>query len=595
MPAISTTSLESAHHRFESSSTASDDHDDSPIELHDVSHSSSPNRTPSESRSSEDSDGFVEIAEPKKEAHVGVDSWAQNNGSMNGKVWSRGDASASSRLCEKSSYKVEEYPDAPWYTSVLVCFSYAVMIILSKFADWLRKKGYFKVPKAQEHYRQKDFAPLKGGFESLYLDNLYRIACDVMNRPLASVPGAIMTLRDRTTYNHGWQFVYTGTTSEVLNMGSYNYLGFSSNSGPCADAAAKAITADGLATCATRHEFGMTKIQHNLEKYVAEYLGTESALCFPMGFGTNSMNIPCLVEKGCLILSDELNHASLVLGCRMSGASIKVFKHNNAKDLERQIRNAIVAGQPKSGKPYKKIMIIVEGIYSMEGTIVHLPDIIAVKKKYGAYLFLDEAHSVGALGPSGKGVVEYWGCDPADVDIMMGTLTKSFAAAGGYIAGRKRTIEHIRAKSQGCCYGTTMSAPVIAQVSSSMQIMLGHDGTDEGSIRTQRLARNTRYFRQRLRNMGFLIYGHDDSPVIPLMTFFVTKVVCFGRETLKRNLGVVSVGAPATPLTKSRARFCISASHTKEQLDKALEIVSEIGDVTRTKYGRVNNTEIVAY
>ncbi|VDN33387.1 unnamed protein product [Cylicostephanus goldi] len=163
----------------------------------------------------------------------------------------------------------------------------------------------------------------------------------------------------------------------------------------------------------------------------------------------------------------------------------------------------------------------------MEGTIVDLPEFIRVKKRYGAYLFLDEAHSVGALGPTGKGVVEYWGCNPKDVDVLMGTLTKSFAAAGG--GGRSlesgALIDHIRYGSAGPCYGAAMSPPVAAQVMSSMKIMLGEDGTDIGARKAVQLLRNSRYFRRRLKQMGFLIYGHEDSPVVPLMTFHITKVV----------------------------------------------------------------------
>ncbi|KAK6046561.1 hypothetical protein COOONC_13440 [Cooperia oncophora] len=161
----------------------------------------------------------------------------------------------------------------------------------------------------------------------------------------------------------------------------------------------------------------------------------------------------------------------------------------------------------------------------MEGTIVNLPEFIRIKKKYNAYLFLDEAHSVGALGPTGKGVVEYWGCNARDVDVMMGTLTKSFAAAGGYMGGTKAVIDHIRRYSAGPCYGAAMSPPIIAQVLSSMKVMCGEDGTDIGARKAVQLLRNSRYFRRRLKQMGFLIYGHEDSPVVPLMTFHITKVV----------------------------------------------------------------------
>ncbi|KAL6742795.1 hypothetical protein Aduo_015904 [Ancylostoma duodenale] len=143
------------------------------------------------------------------------------------------------------------------------------------------------------------------------------------------------------TYDMSMIVKFTGTESEVINMGSYNYLGFSHNDGPCAEEAVRFIDKYGLHIGGTRHERGNHVAQAQIEKCVAHYLGVDAAICFPMGFGTNSMNIPSLVDKGALILSDELNHASLVLGCRVSGATIKVFKHNDAKDCEKKLRNAL--------------------------------------------------------------------------------------------------------------------------------------------------------------------------------------------------------------------------------------------------------------
>lgn len=176
-----------------------------------------------------------------------------------------------------------------------------------------------------------------------------------------------------------------------------------------------------------------------LEELTARYLGVDDAITFGMGFGTNSLNIPALLSPGCLVVSDEKNHASIILGLRLSGAAIKVFRHNDMHDLERTLKQAIVKGQPKTGLPWKKILIVVEGVFSMEGSIVKLPEVIALKKKYKAYIYLDEAHSVGAMGANGGGVVDFFKADPHDVDILMGTFTKSFGSAGGYIAGSKVT------------------------------------------------------------------------------------------------------------------------------------------------------------
>ncbi|KAK5966039.1 hypothetical protein GCK32_010690 [Trichostrongylus colubriformis] len=475
--------------------------------------------------------------------------------------------------------------DPPWYSSIMVKFSCTLMFFIGIFADWLRMRGIIKVPVATDDPRHKGFAPLDDHFEAIYINHIYRKSSDVLNRPITSVPASVMLLKDRYTDDYGWTQKYTGTVSEVINMGSYNYLGFSHNDGPCAEEAARYIDKYGLHIGSTRHERGNHMVQAKIEKCVAHYLGVEAAICFPMGFGTNSMNIPSLVDKGSLILSDELNHASLVLGCRISGATVKVFKHNDAADCEKLLRNALCHPSPKTQKPFNKVLIVIEGIYSMEGTIVNLPEFIRIKKKYKAYLFLDEAHSVGALGPTGKGVVEYWGCNARDVDIMMGTLTKSFAAAGGYMGGTKAVIDHIRRNSAGPCYGAAMSPPIIAQVLSSMKVMCGEDGTDIGARKAIQLLRNCRYFRRRLKQMGFVIYGHEDSPVVPLMTYYITKVVAFSRRTLEYNIGLVAVGFPATPLTKARVRFCLSADHSKEQLDYVLDIVDKVGDEIGTKYG----------
>ena len=248
-------------------------------------------------------------------------------------------------------------------------------------------------------------------------------------------------------------FRYTGAFTDVINVGSYNYLGFSHNDGPCAQTAAAQIEKHGVSSASIPNEFAAFRIQYDLEQQLAEFVGCEDAIVCPMGFGTNSMNLPALVDERTIVLSDELNHASLVLGLKLSKAKVVIFKHNgtfilasyldyftsisDVKDCESRLRNAFAEYVAKNCKPPGKVMIVVEGIYSMEGTITDLPSFIEVKKRNKAYLFVDEAHSIGALGPRGRGIVDYWGCDPKDIDILMGTLTKSFASCGGYIAGSK--------------------------------------------------------------------------------------------------------------------------------------------------------------
>ncbi|EYC19227.1 hypothetical protein Y032_0025g1249 [Ancylostoma ceylanicum] len=466
-----------------------------------------------------------------------------------------------------------EFEHLSRFTKFSVYFSWIVLLVFAYIRETLRRWGLENDKASKELDKQLDFVPLFSDFESVYSRNCYVRVRDVFERPIGSVPGATVNLVDRTSDDYNWTFKYPGTQTEVINVGSYNYLGFAQASGPCADASIARIDEEGLATCTTVHERGRSVSQYKLEKLVAEFLKVEDAIVFSMGFATNSMNAPCLVDKHSLIISDQYNHASLILGCRLSGASTKVFKHNDMQSLEKILRNAIAYGNPKTYRPYRKILIIVEGIYSMEGSICNLPGIIALKKKYGAYLYLDEAHSIGAMGATGRGVVEYWGCDPKDVDILMGTFTKSFGAAGGYIAGAKKTIDHLRVNSPTGYYSCPMSPPVAQQIYTSMSIIMGKDGTNDGAHRIELLARNSRYFRLRLKQMGFIVYGSDDSPVVPVLLYYPAKCGFYGREMLARGVGVVVVSFPATDMTESRCRFCISAAHTKEMLDKVTYIL----------------------
>ncbi|PAV78304.1 hypothetical protein WR25_19801 isoform G [Diploscapter pachys] len=368
------------------------------------------------------------------------------------------------------------------FTLLSVYFSWMMLLLFAYLREILKRIGIEDDKSNKERPELKNFTPLFSDFESLYQRNCYIRVRDVFERPIASVPGATVDIIDRISYDGNWTYVHPGSKTNVINIGSYNYLGFAQSSGPCAEAAAESIDREGVAMCTTVHERGRSVSQHRLEKLVAEFLGVEDAICFSMGFATNSMNAPCLVDKHSLIISDQFNHASLILGCRLSGASTKVFKHNDMKSLEKILRDAIAYGNPKTHRPYKKILIIVEGIYSMEGSICNLPGIIALKKKYKAYLYLDEAHSIGAMGKSGRGMVEYWGCNPKDVDILMGTFTKSFGSSGGYIAGSKHVINHLRVSSPTGYYSSPMSPPIAQQIYTSMSIIMGRDGTTDGSL-----------------------------------------------------------------------------------------------------------------
>uniref|UniRef100_UPI0037E81A63 serine palmitoyltransferase 3 n=1 Tax=Semicossyphus pulcher TaxID=241346 RepID=UPI0037E81A63 len=483
--------------------------------------------------------------------------------------------------------RLESFEQAPIYVAVMTYVGFGIVTLFGYFRDFLRAVGLEKCHLAQEREEQKDFVPLYQDFENFYTRNLYMRVRDNWNRPLCSLPGPVFDLMERVSDDYNWTFRLTGRTlHDVINMGSYNYLGFAENKADFLKTVADKTRQYGVGVCSTRQEIGNLSIHEELEQLVADFLGVESSMIYGMGFATNSMNIPALVGKGCLILSDELNHTSLILGARLSGATIRVFKHNNMHSLEKMLREAVVSGQPRTHRPWKKILIMVEGIYSMEGSVVRLPEIVALKKKYKAYLYLDEAHSIGAVGRSGRGVTELFDVNPADVDVMMGTFTKSFGAAGGYIAGKKELVDYLRSHSHSSVYASAVSPPVTEQIMRAMKCIMGKDGSTEGIRRVRQLAENTRYFRARLKEMGFIIYGNDDSPVVPILLYMPGKVVAFSREMLRRNIGVVVVGFPATPITEARARFCLSAGHTRAMLDQVLHHLDEVGDAFCLKFSR---------
>jgi serine palmitoyltransferase len=425
---------------------------------------------------------------------------------------------------------------------------------------------------------------LVSDFDDFYTRRLYHRIEECWNRPISSCPAPVTTMMIRSRSAYGQPYEVTGEHRHVLNLGSYNYLGFGDPNSPTREAVFASLERYGISTTSTRVNMGTTLLHAELEEVTARFVGKEAAMIFGMGFGTNSTGIPALAGKGGLIISDSNNHASIAVGARTSGAVIRVFKHNDMRSLEAVLRHAIVSGQPKSHRPWTKILILVEGIYSMEGEMAPLPEIVALKKKYGAYLFVDEAHSIGAIGANGRGICEYAGVDPRDVDVLMGTFTKSFGAVGGYIAADRDVIEFLRANSAGSVYSSSISPPAVQQVLSAFRIMMHEDGTTIGRRKLDTLRENSNYFRSRLNEMGCHTLGDWDSPIVLLMLYHPAKITAFSTECLRRGLAIVVVGFPATPLLLARVRFCLSAGHTKEQLDFALRQIEDVVDQIGVKY-----------
>ena len=432
---------------------------------------------------------------------------------------------------------------------------------------------------------QNDLPALSKGKlkDFFYIRNLYGNIEDVFNRPVYSSPEDWIDVAIRepeSTRGFFSKLVTTPQSRRCLNLGSYNYLGFGGLNTHCTPLVVKSVLEHPITSGSCSAELGYSTHVKQVEETTAKFVGKESAVVVGMGFATNSTVIPALCGAGDLILSDALNHNSIVEGARLSGAKIKAFKHNCVGDLELLLQQA-VAGK---GARYNKILVIVEGIYSMEGELCKLPAIVEVCKLYGAYVWLDEAHSIGAVGATGRGVCEELGVDPADIDVMMGTFTKSFGAAGGYVAGDAETVARVRQYSAGCTDAVSMPPAVCTQILASLRVIAGEDGTDIGKKKLCQLRDNALFFRQGLEALGLEVLGEHPSPVMPVMLYQPYKIGDFSRLAFNRKLAVVVVGAPATPVTYPRVRFCVSAAHSREDLADALAAIGDIADELQMKF-----------
>lgn len=493
----------------------------------------------------------------------------------------------------------EEIEEPHYITYLTTYISYLMLIIVGHLRDFVGKRTHRK----SYHYLMphNGYAALNSDFDSFYTRRLKARIEDLFARPVTGVAGRTITCLDRVSTDHYATFRFTGLTTQALNISSYNYLGFNQSKGGCADAVEEAIKLYGVSAVGNRLDAGTLDLHVYTERLIARFLGVEDAMLISQGFATNSATLPTLVSKGCLVISDELNHASIRFGVRLSGAVVRQYKHNDMTDLENLLRESISQGQPRTHRPWKKILLIVEGLYSMEGTLVDLPKIMELKNMYKFYLYVDEAHSIGALGPRGRGVCDYFGIDPNTVDIMMGTLTKSFGASGGYIGGSHALISDLRKQNHSNVYGEAHSPAVLMQIISALVSIMGREALEvvpglqkyvtprmldgsEGLERLRRLAFNSRYLSTGLRKLGFIVYGHRDSPIVPLLMFSPGKMGAFSRLMLEKfNIVTVVVAYPATPLVSSRVRFCVSAAHTKEDIDRVLIACDVIGDMLGLK------------
>ena len=395
----------------------------------------------------------------------------------------------------------EQEPTIPSFAAFTTYLGYAVLILCGHVRDILARafrcgryvRGRAQFPSDDPHL----YAPLLKSWENFYTRRLYHRIQDCFNRPIASNPGAnirvlervsrdgnktmellgsleqLETLQQMELYKNGAYFetCESRVVRQCLNLGSYNYLGFADDwQETCRHQVMKSLDTLPVSASSSRMEFGTTSLHRQLEQLVSRFLHKEDTMVLNMGFNTNATTIPALMGKGDLLISDQLNHTSIVNGARASGAAIRTFRHNDTAHLDDILKEAIIMGQPRTRRPWGKIMVIVEGIYSMEGEYCDLQNVVRVSKKYGAYVYLDEAHSIGAMGPTGRGCTEYTGVDTADIDVMMGTFTKSFGGMGGYISASKQVIAHLRKTCAGSSYHNSLSPVVCQQIITSLKV-----------------------------------------------------------------------------------------------------------------------------
>jgi serine palmitoyltransferase len=406
--------------------------------------------------------------------------------------------------------------------------------------------------------------------EDYYIRKVYGSSLDCFHRPIkgaAATKIKVCLRKEKYVENTKQLVIKPGKYKEAINFGSYNYLGFGGYHEKITPIIMETLKKSGSCMKGFAKEIGISEEQEKLEKMLAKFMHKEDCLLSPMGFTTNSTLIPILVSKDDLILSDALNHSSLIIGMKSSKAEIRIFKHNDIRDLKSKLDDVKKNGL-KNGKQPSKILVIVEGLYSMEGEFCKLREIIELKKIYGFYLYVDEAHSIGCLGRTGRGIVDQLGCSFDDVDLLMGTFSKSFASAGGYIASDKKTISLLRNNSYSYVYGNAMSPVAAQQIISCLEII----DSPEGRSKIAQLRKNSISLRTKFIDAGCHVLGDLESPVIPVMIYHPAKIKDISRICLKNGVAIVVVGFPACPIDACRIRFCVSAGHTDEDIEKGFQV-----------------------
>ena len=351
---------------------------------------------------------------------------------------------------------------------------------------------------------------------------------------------------------------------KVINLASNNYLGLC-NDPRLEEAAIKAVKEHGVGSGAVRTIAGTMRIHMELEEKIARFKNVEACVVFQSGFTANAGTVSSILGKEDFILSDELNHASIIDGARLSKAKIKVFRHKDVAHCE-ELLNEI------ANEPGRKL-IITDGVFSMDGDIGPVDKLAALAEKYGAIMMVDDAHASGVLGHNGRGSVDHFNVH-GKVDIQVGTLSKAIGALGGYVCGSRDLIEFLYHRARPFLFSTSHPPSVV------MTCMAAFDILESEPERIERLWSNTTYFKQQLTHAGFDIGGRttpaSETPIIPVILGDGRKTMDFSRELFSQGLMATGIAFPTVPEGKARVRLIMTSEHTREQIDQALEILTTV-------------------
>ena len=342
---------------------------------------------------------------------------------------------------------------------------------------------------------------------------------------------------------------------KFIMFGSNNYLGLA-NDPRMKQASKDAIEKFGTGVAGSRFLNGNTTLHTRLENQLAKFKGREAALIYATGYQMNLGVVSALVSKGDMVIVDKLDHASILDGCKLSGAEIKRFKHNDLNDLEKVLS--------KAGEDIGKL-VVVDGVFSMEGDIAPLPEISKLCKKYKARLIVDDAHATGVMGDNGRGTCEYFGLEHNEVDLIVGTCSKSFASVGGFVVGDKEVIHYIQHMSRSMIFSAGLPPASVAAISKAIEII------ESEPERRKRLWENSNYLLESFKNMGCNT-GHTKTPIIPILIGDNEKTFTLWRALFDNGIFTNPVISPAVPPKRTLMRVVVTASHTREQLDRALNV-----------------------